>query len=44
MKRRGEVFRRAFLICMVLLIIGNLVLVLAYTYFGKKTYVELENA
>ncbi|MBQ6234981.1 MAG: HAMP domain-containing protein [Clostridia bacterium] len=42
MKRRGEVFRRAFLICMVLLIIGNLVLVLAYTYFGKKTYVELE--
>ncbi len=42
MKRRGEVFRRAFLICMVLLIIGNVVLVLAYTYFGKKTYVELE--
>lgn len=42
MKRRGEVFRRAFLICMVLLIIGNLVLILAYTYFGKKTYVELE--
>ncbi len=27
---------------MVLLIIGNVVLVLAYTYFGKKTYVELE--
>ncbi len=42
MKRRGEVFRRAFLICMVLLIIGNVVLVVAYTYFGKKTYVELE--
>ena len=42
MKQRGEVFRRAFLICMVLLIIGNLVLVLAYTYFGKKTYIELE--
>ncbi len=42
MKRRGEVFRRAFLICMVLLIIGNVVLVLAYTYFGKKTYIELE--
>jgi signal transduction histidine kinase len=42
MKRRGEVFRRAFLICIVLLIIGNVVLVLAYTYFGKKTYVELE--
>lgn len=42
MKRRGEVFRRAFLICIVLLIIGNLVLILAYTYFGKKTYVELE--
>lgn len=42
MKRGGEVFRRAFLICIVLLIIGNLVLVLAYTYFGKKTYIELE--
>ncbi len=27
---------------MVLLIIGNVALVLAYTYFGKKTYVELE--
>ena len=42
MKKRGVVFRRAFLICMVLLIIGNVALVLAYTYFGKKTYVELE--
>ena len=42
MKQRGEVFRRAFLICMVLLIIGNVVLVLAYTYFGNKTYVGLE--
>jgi signal transduction histidine kinase len=42
MKQRGEVFRRAFLICMVLLIVGNLALVLAYTYFGKKTYVELD--
>lgn len=42
MKRRGEVFRRAFLICMVLLIIGNVVLVVAYTYFGKKTYMGLE--
>ena len=42
MKRRGEVFRRAFLICIVLLVIGNVLLVLAYTYFGKKTYVELE--
>lgn len=42
MKRRGEVFRRAFLICMVLLITCNAVLVLAYKYFGKRTYVELE--
>lgn len=42
MKRKGDVFRRAFLICMTLLIIGNVVLVLSYTYFGKKTYVELE--
>lgn len=42
MKRRGEVFRRAFLICMVLLIIGNVALVLSYTYFGKKTFVSLE--
>ena len=30
------------MICMVLLIVGNLALVLAYTYFGKKTYVELD--
>lgn len=30
------------MICMTLLIIGNVVLVLSYTYFGKKTYVELE--
>ena len=42
MKRRGEVFRRAFLICMVLLITCNVILLLSYTYFGKKTYVELE--
>lgn len=43
MKRRGEVFRRAFLICIVLLIIGNVLLVLAYTYFGRKTYMDLEH-
>lgn len=30
------------MICMVLLITCNAVLVLAYTYFGKRTYVELE--
>ena len=42
MKRKGEVFRRAFLVCMILLIIGNVVLVVAYTYFGKKTFIELE--
>ena len=30
------------MVCMILLIIGNVVLVVAYTYFGKKTFIELE--
>ncbi len=42
MKRKGEVFRRAFLICMVLLILGTFLLLLSFTYFGKKTYTNLE--
>lgn len=42
MRRKGEVFRRSFLICMVLLILGTFLLLLSYTYFGKKTYTNLE--
>ncbi len=42
MKNRGVVFRRAFLICMTLLIVGNVVLALTYTYFAQKAYFDLE--
>ena len=42
MKNRTVVFRRAFLICMTLLIIGNVVLALTYTYFAQKAYFDLE--
>ena len=42
MKRKGEVFRRAFLICIVLLLVCILLLLGAYTYFGRKTFVSLE--
>ena len=42
MKRKGEVFRRAFLICIVLLIICIVLLLGAYTYFGRNTFVNLE--
>lgn len=42
MKRKGEVFRRAFLICIVLLIVCIVLLLGAYTYFGRNTFVNLE--
>ena len=42
MKRKGEVFRRAFLICIILVVISVVLLVAAYTYFGRKTYISLE--
>ena len=42
MKRKGEVFRRAFLICIVLLIVCIVLLLGVYTYFGRKTYINLE--
>ena len=42
MKRKGEVFRRAFLICIVLLLVCILLLLGAYTYFGRRTFVSLE--
>ena len=42
MKRKGEVFRRAFLICIVLVLICIVLLLAAYTYFGRRTYVHLE--
>ena len=44
MKKRSEVFRKAFLICMTLLIFGNVVLALSYTYFAQKAYFDLEQA
>ena len=42
MKRKGEVFRRAFLICSVLVLICIMLILAAYTYFGRRTYVQLE--
>lgn len=42
MKRKGEVFRRAFLICIVLVVICIMLFLAAYTYFGRKTYLHLE--
>lgn len=42
MKRKGEVFRRAFLICTVLVLISVALLLAAYTYFGRRTFVHLE--
>lgn len=42
MKRKGEVFRRAFLICIILLIVCIVFLLGVYTYFGRKTYINLE--
>ena len=42
MKRKGEVFRRAFLICIILVLICIVLLLAAYTYFGRRTYVHLE--
>ena len=42
MKRKGEVFRRAFLICIVLLIVCIVLLLGVYTYFGRNTFVNLE--
>ena len=42
MKRKGEVFRRAFLICIVLLIVCIILLLGVYTYFGRNTFVNLE--
>ena len=42
MKRKGEVFRRAFLICTVLVLISIMLLLAAYTYFGRRTFIHLE--
>lgn len=42
MTKKSEVFRKAFLICMTLLIFSNVVLALSYTYFAQKTYYDLE--
>ena len=42
MNTKGELFRRAFIICIVLLLLATAVLLGAYTYFGKRTFVNLE--
>ncbi len=42
MKRKGELFRRSLIICVVLLLLANILLLGAYTYFGRKTFISLE--
>ena len=42
MNTKSELFRRAFIICIVLLLLATAVLLGAYTYFGKRTFVNLE--
>lgn len=38
----GVIFRRTLLICFVVLLLANLFLLAAYSYFGKRTYIGLE--
>ncbi len=41
-KHGGVIFRRTLLICFIVLLLANLFLLAAYSYFGKRTYVDLE--
>lgn len=41
MSFKGELFRKSFIICIVLLLLATAVLLGAYTYFGRRTYVNL---
>lgn len=38
----GVFFRRTLLICFVVLLLANLLLLAAYSYFGRRTYISLE--
>ena len=38
----GVIFRRTLLICIIVLLLANIFLLAAYSYFGKRTYIELE--
>ncbi len=42
MNFKGELFRKSFIICIVLLLLATAVLLGAYTYFGRRTYVSLQ--
>ena len=42
MKFKGELFRQSFIICIVLLLLATTVLLGAYTYFGRRTYISLQ--
>ena len=42
MNFKGELFRRSFIICIVLLLLATVVLLGAYTYFGRRTYISLQ--
>lgn len=42
MNFKGELFRKSFVICIVLLLLAIIVLLGAYTYFGRRTYINLQ--
>ena len=42
MNFKGELFRKSFIICIVLLLLATVVLLGAYTYFGRRTYISLQ--
>lgn len=42
MKKKGELFRKAFIISAMILLLAIVVLLGAYTYFGRITYINLE--
>ena len=42
MNFKGELFQKSFIICIVLLLLATTVLLGAYTYFGRRTYVSLQ--
>lgn len=42
MNFKGELFQKSFIICIVLLLLATVVLLGAYTYFGRRTYISLQ--
>ena len=42
MKKKGELFRKAFIISAMILLLAIVILLGAYTYFGRITFINLE--